>query len=85
VEDVLHAVGAPPPQLVLDDRAAGVEAEVLDLLDLVWCRGRQGPQLVRHVVALEEVIGQVEAAGQAHPVAAAAGDHVQRDAAGSGP
>ncbi len=32
-------------------------------------------------VALEEVVGQVEPAGQARPVAAAPGDHVQGDAA----
>ncbi len=81
-EDVLDAVSAPPPQLVLDDRAAGVEAEVLDLLDLVDVLDALGLQLGGQVVALEEVVGQVEAAGQAHPVAAAAGDHVQGDAAG---
>ena len=81
-EDVLDAVRAPPPQLVLDDRAAGVEAVVLDVLDLVGVQDAEGLQLGRDVGGLEEGVGQVEAAGQAHPVAAAAGDHVQRDAAG---
>ena len=82
VVQVLHAVGAPPPDLVFKDRTAGVEAIVLDLDDPVVVRDARGQRQRRIVAGLEELVGQVEAAGQVGLVAAAPADHVQGDTAG---
>src|SRR5207237_8284882 len=80
--DVLLAVAAPDPGAAGLDRAAHLEAVVVDVLDRVARAGAVVPHLVGDVVGPERVVGGEDAAGAAELVGAALGHQVDADAAG---
>src|SRR5581483_6736743 len=80
--DVLPPDAAPRPGLALLDRAAGLDAVVLDVLNRVARARALQPLRVGEVLAFELVVGDVEARGAAELVGAALRDEVDPDAAG---
>jgi len=74
--DVLYAVGAPEPDIALQDRAADVEAVILDAVDLVAMYSLGG-QIGGDIVILQALAGVVGAALTVEGVAALFGDEVQ--------
>ena len=84
--DVVAAVAAVEPELVLQDGAAQVERHVRDLLRVVGLvvalQARVAHQLVRYVRPLQVVVGEVAAGGPVERIGAALGHDADAHAAG---
>ena len=80
--DLLLAVGSPEPQAVADDRSAGFDAHVIDVVDLVD-DGEIARRLARdRRIRLPGVLGREVAGRPGEVVRAALGDHVHLHARG---
>ena len=76
--DAAPAAGrAVEPQLVLLDRSADAEPDVVDLLDLARARQTSRAQVIVQVVALEAVVRALDVEAPVELVAAVLGHHVR--------